>query len=303
MASLMKKLRRKRRLSSELDARWGDPSISYPNQGSWNQWDQPSGFVANASMGAASASFQSRERKDYMSTEPISTGDFGRSSDSHYHGSDVPMDQLHAISVIPKGYFNENIRHRVDRSRRAPPARGLGINGTLRDTNHSQKTLAGEEDSCEDGDEESDDDCCEEDHEDLAPGRFGQLRYDISVRSPLAADPRQQSPQENYDRAHDYHRPSKSPPLSVTQRMRRLSQQSAATDPISSTAGTASSRCTSYTAASSVSVPTLPPSTPRLAIKLDHALHDKRPIHRSRPKMDEAQSQQRMVPSYDELYG
>ncbi|KAI2792332.1 hypothetical protein POX_b02369 [Penicillium oxalicum] len=299
MASLMKKLRRKRRLSSELDTRWGDPSISYPNQGSWNQWDQPSGFVANASMDTPH-NFQRSERKDHMRTDLPSSYELGLSNDSHYSSATARDDQLHAISVIPRGYFNENIRHRVDRGRRAPP-RGLGINPPLRGTNHPQTATPGE-DSCEDDDDEADeDDCCDEDDDEHGPSRLEHSRHEYITRHPHSADPQRYSPREVHEYSLD--RPSKSPPLSVTQRMRRLSQQSAATDPISSAAGTASSRRTSYTAASSVSVPTLPPSTPHMAIGLEQPMHEKRPIHRPRPRMHEAQPRQQMVPSYDELYG
>ena len=47
MTAIIRKLRRKRKLSSELHSRWGDVSITYPTEGSWSQWDQPSSINMN----------------------------------------------------------------------------------------------------------------------------------------------------------------------------------------------------------------------------------------------------------------
>lgn len=289
MASLMKKFRRKRRLSSELDTRWGDPSISYPNQGSWNQWDQPSGFVANASTGSPRI-VQTQETRHYMPSELRTSQNPGASSDSVYQSFSAREDHAHVPLAIPKGYFDENIRHRVERSQKSA-VKGLGIDGTTRSTGSTNGHTPAD-DSCEE-DEEGE----EEEERDT----FGDPGGGLVFHNPVMGDPLRYSPREDQDPYFD--RAAKSPPLSVTQRMRRLSQQSSTTEPSSSVAGTASSRRTSYTAASSVSAPSLPPDTPRFAFHTGHPAYEKRSAPRPRHREPETVARQEMVPSYDELYG
>lgn len=289
MASLMKKFRRKRRLSSELDTRWGDPSISYPNQGSWNQWDQPSGFVANASTGSPRI-IQTQETRHYIPSESSPSQNPGASSDSGYQSFSAREDHTHVPSAIPKGYFDENIRHRAEKSQR-PAVKGLGIDGPTPSTGSTHGHTPAD-DSCDEDDEEG-----EEEERDTFRDPGGGLVF----RNPTMGDSLRYSPRENQDPYFD--RAAKSPPLSVTQRMRRLSQQSSTTEPASSVAGTASSRRTSYTAASSVSAPSLPPDTPRFAFHTGQPAYEKRSAPRPRLREPEPVARQEMVPSYDELYG
>ncbi|KAJ5389605.1 uncharacterized protein N7496_000673 [Penicillium cataractarum] len=286
MVNLIKRFRRKRRLSSELDTRWGDPSISYPNQGSWNQWDQPSGFVANASIGSP-RDIQTVETRQYVPLELTSSQNPGTSSDSGYQSFSAREDHAHEASVIPKGYFNENIRHRTGKSQR-PAAKGLGIDGTTHEMDGSNGHTPP-------------DDSCDDDEEEEGRDTLGDPGGSMVLRSPLTGDPLRYSPRDDQDPYFD--RASKSPPLSVTQRMRRFSQQSSSTDPTSSVAG-ASSRRTSYTtAASSVSAPSLPPDTPHFAFNTGHAAHERRSAPRPKRREPEPTARQQMVPSYDELYG
>ena len=273
MAGLMKKFKRKRRISSELDSRWGDPSISYPTQGSWNQRSKPSGFFVNASSGLPQSP-RSDEASRYISLD---------SNRSHDSNSPVlqytPSDLGHADAVIPKGYFDESIRRR-EKAHKLPQNQGLGIAGTRndRDFNGDDVVISdNEEESCDEDDEERD--------------TLGDPGGIITHRH--------YTPGDDYNSYPDC--AARSPPLSVTSRMRRISTQSSATEHSSMT-GPASSRRTSYTAASSISAPSLP-DTPRYAV---HAHFDKRVAPRPRYRAEPAPTNgigQGMVPSYDELYG
>lgn len=282
MASLMKKFKRKRRLSSELHSRWGDPSISYPTQGSWNQRNQTPGLFVNAATGLPQSPHPAEPRQHISidhSPSPNST-----SPAPQYTPSDT--SRVGVDSVIPKGYFNENIRHREKGHR--SPALGLGIAGTRhdRDEPNSHDVAVDDDDSCDEDDEERDtlnDPERTPAHRNYATGDASRLPY-----------------REEYDSYPD--NAAKSPPLSVTSRMRRISTQSSMTEN-SSITGPASSRRTSYTAASSISAPSLPPDTPRYAV---HAHFEKRVVPRPRHRAEPAPAVgagQGMVPSYDELYG
>lgn len=282
MASLMKKFKRKRRLSSELHTRWGDPSISYPTQGSWNQQHQPSHFFMNGPSGLPQSSYP-EEPRQYITLDP------SESRESH---SPVPQytpnDANRADSVIPKGYFNENIRHREKgHTSRSPPARGLGIAVTSPDPDRSNDhdVVIEDDESCDEDDEERD--------------TLGHSGGTITYRNHASGDA-SRPPYRDEDGFYPDHA-AKSPPLSVTSRMRRISTQSSMTE--HSSIGPASSRRTSYTAASSISAPSLPPDTPRYAV---HAHIDKRAAPRPRYRAEPAPTAgigQGMVPSYDELYG
>ncbi|KAJ5128793.1 hypothetical protein N7448_002506 [Penicillium atrosanguineum] len=276
MASLMKRFKRKRRLSSELHSRWGDPAISYPNEGSWNQRNQP-GFAVTT---PAEPHHHDRpdEPRRYMPMNNGPTQSIGHPNDLGSHSID--MRDTVAGLPIPKGYFDENIRHRTRRSC-SPPARGLGIDDPRKEL--QQTPDSSDEESCDEEDEERD----------TFGGPGGSLRHTEIPRP---------SPQLDSYMDHS----SRSPPLSVTSRMRRISMQSSTTEHTPSVAGTTSSRHTSLTAASSVSAPSLPPDTPRYAFNNMHpAPLEKRHAPRPRPREPEPAFTVRheMVPSYDELYG
>lgn len=242
MVNLMKKLKKKRRLPSELHTRWGDSSISCPNEGSWNQWNQPLGFVANANPDT------SREAQSYQSRRHIATGTTSSQNGGSLEGrrsqSLDKRDSTHCPSTIPKGYFDESIRHRNGRTR-SPQTNSFGVAG-------ASHGLLGGHDAAADGES------CDEEDEELDtlgdPGgsnHHGYMYGDIPCHSE----------RDSHD-PHGDHAPI-SPPLSVTSRMRRISMNSAMTEDSMSVVGTASSRNTSFTAASSVSVPSVPvPSLP-----------------------------------------
>lgn len=276
MASLLNRFKRKRRLSSELHSRWGDPAISHPNEGSWNQRNQP-GFAVTIPAGSYHHDLPDESRR-YMPMNNGPTQSIGHPNDLGPHGID--MRDTAAGPPIPKGYFDENIRHRTRRSC-SPHVRGLGIDEPGKEL--PQTPASSDEESCDEEDEERDtfDD----------PG--GSLRYTEIPRP---------SPQLESNMDHS----ARSPPLSVTSRMRRISMQSSTTEHTPSVAGTTSSRRTSFTAASSVSAPSLPPDTPRNAfdnIRLTPL--EKRHSPRLRPREPGPAFAVRpeLVPSYDELYG
>ena len=276
MASLLERFKRKRRLSSELHSRWGDPAISHPNEGSWNQRNQP-GFAVTTPARSYHHDLPDESRR-YM---PMNNGpkqSIGHPNDLGSHGID--MRDTVASLPIPKGYFDENIRHRTQRSC-SPHVRGLGIDDPRKEL--APTPASSDEESCDEEDEERDtfDD----------PG--GSLRYTELPR-----------PSPQLDSYMD--RSSRSPPLSVTSRMRRISMQSSTTEHTPSVAGTTSSRHTSFTAASSVSTSSLPPDMPRYVLNNMHVPPlEKRHTPRLRPREPEPAFAVRpeMVPSYDELYG
>ncbi|KAJ5201907.1 uncharacterized protein N7498_006570 [Penicillium cinerascens] len=278
MANLMKKFKRKRRLSSELHSRWGDPSISYPTEGSWNQRDQNSGLPSTTHAEPCHRS-QPDESRRYISIGDVPAHNIGRPNDLGPHS--INTRDTSAGLPIPKGYFDENIRRQAERGRR-PRARGLGIDSTRQGVGETQDNL--DDESCDEEDEERD-----------RVGDPGDARHRgyAEISRP--------SPQLDCDSYID--RSSRSPPLSVTARMRRISTQSSTTEPECSVAGTTSSKHTSYTAASSVSAPSLPPDTPRYAFNSMHPASDKRHAPRPRYQEPEPAVHHEMVPSYDELYG
>ncbi|KAJ5096027.1 hypothetical protein NUU61_005383 [Penicillium alfredii] len=274
MANLVKKFKRKRRMSSELHSRWGDVSISYPIHGSWNQWDQPSGFAANSSTEAPPIN-QDDIRRRYMPVDPTSRSTSGESGGLHSRGEATLEDSIQPSPPFPTGHFDESVRHRYGKNNK-PRLKGLGISGTRRDPG-----------SIPDAATES----CDEDEE------RDTLGVQLSRRDDAIGDMPQYASRHDPELYAD--RESRSPPLSVTSRMRRCSLQSCSTE-----LSTTGSRHTSYTAASSVSAPSVHPDTPRFAYNTMHSAHSEK-RHPPRPKHREPSpgARQQMVPSYDELYG
>ncbi|KAJ6180561.1 hypothetical protein N7519_011022 [Penicillium mononematosum] len=294
MATFMKKFKRKRRVSTELHSRWGDVSITYPTQGSWNQWNQSSGVVANAPR----EDIQSEENQPYPPAgslrQPSSSGSSRRSRSMGHR-----EHQVGELPSFPTGYFDQNIRRRVgDRDAHTPPAhtppsQGLGL-GDLRGGPNRRHSSSIIHDDCT-----TDESCDEEDEEEerdtmgprikLSPPEYGTGDMSHTAR----------------DDPEDFDIPAKSPPLSVTSRMRRCSLQSCATEPAASISGGTNSRRTSVTAASSTSAPSMPPSTPRVAYNTQKQppFPEKRYPPRTKHREPDSAPPQEMVPSYDELYG
>ncbi|CAG7923769.1 unnamed protein product [Penicillium olsonii] len=280
MATFMKKFKRKRRLSTELHSRWGDVSITYPTEGSWNQWDQPSGLVANAPQRALPTA-QHDQGQRHVSAGSVHGQSPGSSiRRSRSTGPECPPSS--SSPSFPTGHFNQNIRHRDPEERR--PFQGLGIADLRRDSTHASSII---------NDDSSSSSCDEDDEyrDVLGPVGLSPRIYELGDTS------------HTRDNTEDYDIPAKSPPLSVTSRMRRCSVQSCATEPVASLSGT-NSRRTSYTAASSISAPSMPPSTPRYAQHTPKPLFtEKRYPPRPATREPEPATRQEMVPSYDELYG
>ncbi|KAJ5812048.1 hypothetical protein N7474_008349 [Penicillium riverlandense] len=270
MAAFFKKIKRKRRLSSELHSRWGDVAISYPTEGSWNQWNQPAGFAANSSPDAPPPNSQTTAPRGHAPMKSVPSSE----------PSGFP---LHGDSAIPTGHFDERVRQR-HRNGHKPSFRGLGVGWNGHEMSSTHENTDFDEVSCSEEDEEEDED---EERDTLdAPTRDHEYSSTRGDRDSYASHL------------------SRSPPLSVTSRMRRCSLQSCRTEHSTVASVTASSRHTSYTAASSVSAPSMPPQTPRFGHVVAQPLRpDRKQITRPRQQEPELVAQQGMVPSYDELYG
>lgn len=292
MARFMKKFKKKRRLSTEFHDRFGDPDISYPNEGSWNQWSQTSGFVANASISIeAPHRLQPDDSRYYgrPSVQALQNQGWNNFNPQHIH-TNTPPESIHDGSNFPKGYFDANIRRRPEKTLR-PQFQGLGIDSPRHDIRDNISDRDDDNDSICDQEEES---CDEDDEERDTLGDPG----DLMSRGYTTGD----IPRVGRDECGSYDRAAKSPALSITSRMRRVSIQSSTTQ-ASSVAG--SSRRTSFTAASSVSVPSLP-DTPRFASHAMRSAHAEKRPPVPRPKTRDPEptpNQHEMVPSYDELYG
>ncbi|KAJ5333598.1 uncharacterized protein N7506_007381 [Penicillium brevicompactum] len=285
MAALMKKFKKKSGLSTDLHARWGDVAISHPTHGSWNQWDQPSGFVANTP-GEPSSQYGPDPRYSSVGSfhEPSPTSSIRRS-----RNRSPPERPVEASPSFPTGHFDHNIRHHDKNAR--PSLHGLGISDLLREPSHNASSSVFDDDSSSS--------CCDEDEEDrdgLGPAECSPRIYELADTS---------QPRYHTD---DYDIPAKSPPLSVTSRMRPDSIHSYATAPVASRpGGVIHSPRTSYTAGSSVSAPFIPSGTLRYSLpghpKSKSTVFPDRRHSRLRPQTPESTVRQEMVPSYDELYG
>ncbi|KAI9931008.1 hypothetical protein ASPWEDRAFT_146166 [Aspergillus wentii DTO 134E9] len=272
MAAFMRRFRRKRKVSSEMHNRWGDLSISSPNEGSW--CDQPSITVTpdvspeprwrNSSLSSLDRQNASPRAGDML--RPKTAGERTVSIDS-------------AMSM-PVGHYDANVQRRFKRKQKQP-GQGLGISDHKDGGSWGNSTL----------DESSDDEA--EDTSSI-PAASGSLK---GRRSESIRDTR-------LDEADYTHRASKSPPLSVTSRMRHSLQSNTTatttlTEPSVSMPGTASSKHTSFTS----STPSGTSEDPRLLYNA--AYQEKKNAHRSNNKHRVSESTQRheLVPSYDDLYG
>ncbi|KAI9042646.1 uncharacterized protein KD926_005252 [Aspergillus affinis] len=267
MTAIIEKLRRKRKLSSELHARWGDVSISYPTEGSWSQC-QSSGGVPNAfptrpseqSRRHGSLDVLDRPAGSSRMPTPLRSGDRKASVDS--------------AMTIPTGHYDAKLR---GRSKTKPPYP------------HSPRAWeAGSDEYSADEDEEED-----------VPSALGDCRGRYHHHPPHSTS------RVGFRDEDPYARASKSPPLSVTSRMRRCSLQSTGTEP-TTIPTTASSKHSSFVS----SVPSMPSEEPRSY----HPVHqDKKPPQqpqqqpppprRTKPREADPVRRQELVPSYDELYG
>ncbi|KAE8394686.1 hypothetical protein BDV23DRAFT_146945 [Aspergillus alliaceus] len=260
MTPIIQKLRRKRKLSSELHSRWGDVAITYPNAGSWSQYEQSTVGTPNSMPGKSLD--QCRRHGSFDSLHPQ-----GRSS---RNSSTLPSGDFKerksstdSAMTMPMGHYDAKLRGRSKKKLPAPTSR-------VGQRPHPQV-------------QDSSDECSTDEDEGSVSnpsGPKGRHLKDVSRTKAHEGDA--------------YSRASKSPPLSVTSRMRRCSLQSATTEPSPSIPATSSSKHTSYTS----SVPSVPSEEPRPVTR--PISHDVKHLHRSKPA---PVAEHELVPSYDELYG
>ncbi|KAL4974887.1 hypothetical protein BDW66DRAFT_79061 [Aspergillus desertorum] len=246
MTAIMHRIRRKRKVSSELDPRWGDMAISSPNEGSWSQ------YGASARTSPVSAGSSDRDHGPKHSSgepfRPLTTN--GEDADSQ---NEVPVNSLN----MPTGYYDSKLRRQRTKPRlpKTQPVQPKPI--TLPKSWEEKK------------------------FEDTSADEAGD---NVSA----LGSPRRRGMDDANSRG------SKSPPLSVTSRMRRHSCQSTSTDPIFSAPATASSQRTSFSAddprlARHTPLPPQPDKKPPKGLKVRDAVPNS--------------ASQELVPSYDDLYG
>ncbi|KAI9367153.1 hypothetical protein BJX61DRAFT_538292 [Aspergillus egyptiacus] len=241
----MPRQRQKRRLSSELDPRWGDPAISSPNAGSWSQ---RGGASPRASPVSAHSSHHGRSRSRSRG-EP---SEKHKPANEHQGKRKVSVD---SSPTIPTGYYDAKLRRRPKTAPRLPKSQSAQPAEIRLPKAWEERRFGG-----------SSADEAEDNIPDLG-----------STRGKASAD--------------DASRGSKSPPLSVTSRMRRFSGQSTVTDPIFSIPGTASTQRTSFGL-----------DDTRFARHSPHP--DKKPFPRAQIRdAGPIPAAQELVPSYDDLYG
>ncbi|KAL4984028.1 hypothetical protein BDW68DRAFT_190804 [Aspergillus falconensis] len=242
----MHRIRRKRKVSSDLDPRWGDMAISSPNEGSWSQ------YGASARTSPVSAgSFDRDHEPEHSSGEPlqphITNGDDAKSR------NEVPVNSLN----MPTGYYDSKLRRQ--KTKTSPPKAHLVQPKPITLPKAWEEKKFGDSSADEAGDNVS-----------------------------ALGSPRKRGIDDTNSRG------SKSPPLSVTSRMRRHSGQSMTTDPVFSVPVTASSQRTSFSAddprlARHTPLPPQPDKKPSQGLKVRDAVLNT--------------ASQELVPSYDDLYG
>lgn len=278
MAAFLKRFKKKRKLSSELHSRWGDVSITHPTQGSWNQWDQHSGFFASPTGGYPNMHgndiAQNASQNFFQPQSPNPSMRQSRRISTHDHS--VPCSPS-----FPTGYFDENIRRR-DTHRRS--VQSCGIDDLRRQSSHAIPIAMSIEDTSVSS--------CDEDEE-------------KDFLGPVGSNPRihkETDLSSSHDDSEAYDLPAKSPPLSVTACMRSVSDQSYATDPPVSGSGSTSRR-TSYTTASSVSATPMLPPNPRPGFHMPQQQSFAHEVYLPLPRKVGPPTRHSMVPSYDDLYG
>ncbi|KAE8352605.1 hypothetical protein BDV28DRAFT_165425 [Aspergillus coremiiformis] len=261
MTPIIQKLRRKRKLSSELHPRWGDASITYPNPGSWSQYEQSGVGTPNLMPGKASDHYRRHGSLESVhlpghssrnsSTVPL--GDFKERKSS----TDSAM-------TMPTGHYDARLQGRSMKQSHLP---GPGVR-------HQPHPNIGDS---------SDESSADEKEGPICGFHDPKMRYHRDMSRPKA-----------YEGGEPFSRASKSPPLSVTSRMRRRSLRNGTPEPPASMPATSSSKHTSYTS----SVPSVPSEDPRLGPR--PTSHDAKYSRRSKAA---PVAEQELVPSYDELYG
>lgn len=246
MTAIMHRIRRKRKVSSELDPRWGDTAISSPNEGSWSQ------YGASAGTSPVSASSSDRDHGPKHGSRESSRPHITRGEDARSR-NEVPVNSLN----MPTGYYDSKLRRQKTKPR-LPKAQPVQPKPITLPKSWEKKDF-------------------EDDSADEAGDNVSTL-----------GSPRRRGKDDAHSRG------SKSPPLSVTSRMRRHSGQSTTPDPIFSLPVTASSQRTSFSAddprlAQHAPLQLLPEKKPQKGLKVRDAVPNT--------------ASQELVPSYDDLYG
>lgn len=278
MAEIFRKIRAKRKTSSELDSRWGDASISSPNQGSWSQGDQTSpGLMTSPRLRSPSEQGQQQRHGSLDSQRERRSPSFRGTPRPSPSSPDDRATSIDSASTIPTGHYDASVRSRRQSTRRAqglqkqPPGPGLGI-GILRNGCSVWEDASSSDDAFSDDDDS---------------GRGTGARR----RSNTTNSNNGRYLTVNADKS-DYSRVPKSPPLSVTSRMRPYSYEPTASSMLPRTEG---SRYTSITT----------PCTPAISSEDPNRGHqEKKYGHRPKPLEPELPTKrQELVPSYEDLYG
>ena len=275
MAEIFRKIRSKRKTSSELDSRWGDVYISSPNQGSWSQGDQTSpGFMTSPRLRSPSEQGQQQRHSSLDSQRERRSPSFRGTPRPSPSSPDDRATSIDSASTIPRGHYDANIRSRRQSTRlaqglRQPPRTGLGI-GILRNGYSVWEDASSSDDAFSDDDN----------------GRGTGTRR----RSSTTNSNNGRYLTVNADK-NDYSRVPKSPPLSVTSRMRPYSYEPTASSMLPRTEGSRYSYTTPST-------PAIPPEDPY------HGHQERKSVRRPKPLESELTAKrQELVPSYEDLYG
>lgn len=216
-SNVTRKVRRKQKLTTELDSQKGDSSITYPTEGSWSQRDRPSAFAVNA-MEARSEGRQSpisplRDSRCTVAQVPDSLRRSGSGGES--------PDGLGA-TTMPTGHYDAERRRRRRMKRKQPL-----LDSRIGDRDHGRRAWRNTDTA----------DRSDTDENSPTPSTAGQVIE--ATRNAAAGE--SGSPQ----------RASKCSPLSATPPMQRHSQQSSTTaEPTASMPDRASTRTTSFAASS-----------------------------------------------------
>lgn len=292
------KWRKKRQLSSDMDSRFGDMSISAPNEGSWNEMahmnaTHPQPIETNKS-GRLKGLFHSNAAGQPMFVNAVQ--------------QQAPVARHERVDIqVPHHPMVDIEAHKRSMSadrRRGSGGRRTGSGQTLVSTGCPRSIVdALDSSSC----------CSSDDEEEAEAEREREIKRAARQRSKSQDSSSQHRPSRTTRRdTRQYH---KSPPLSSTAVMRRYSSQSTAPSSVAtSTPSTAtfSSRHTSMTSAASHGHSHGPSIPPRLQEEIPPvpavtpSFSSTRWPKKSRAKGSSKGSSigpQELVPSQDELWG
>lgn len=220
--------RRRKDLGSNMDARFGDPSISAPTQGSWNEMPylRP-GIAEFAPLPNKVTRFKSLLRSDVKSSELSGSKD----------GTNFPRHPMVDMQARKRSISIDRMKERNDRQR------------SVSRTRQSPSPKTRHRASCESLSCSEENEGEQQDHPHVANGERETERRNVPSRSRSQEDYWRAQPRNNRRDSPQSSMQVKSPPLSATAVMRRYSSQSVSTRTYSSTPSTAtfSSRHTSVT--------------------------------------------------------